>query len=178
MGIVSTPANVPLPRVTVTALSADGTSIRATVSGSDGVFSFADLPPGSWSLTLESEGFAPLRVAPLSVSAGRATRFDAVLTAPAGAPAPGVASSATAAAAAGLALALQPPEPAPATDTQTPFAIGDLGWMNGTTRVQAPVFDTRFFTPEVRFDVNYLQDFNHPRDHTIGGSSEEFRSGE
>jgi hypothetical protein len=40
------------------------------------------------------------------------------------------------------------------------------------------VFDTKFFTPEVRFDVNYLQDFNHPNDHTIVGSTEEFRSGE
>ncbi|HYW90636.1 MAG TPA: outer membrane beta-barrel protein, partial [Chloroflexota bacterium] len=35
-----------------------------------------------------------------------------------------------------------------------------------------------FFTPEVRFDVNYLQSFNHPNDHTIVGSTEEFRSGE
>jgi len=26
--------------------------------------------------------------------------------------------------------------------------------------------------------VNYLQDFNHPVDHTIVGSTEEFRSGE
>ena len=41
-----------------------------------------------------------------------------------------------------------------------------------------PVFDTKFFTPEIRFDVNYLQDFNHPVDHTIVGSTEEFRSGE
>jgi Putative beta-barrel porin-2, OmpL-like. bbp2 len=63
-------------------------------------------------------------------------------------------------------------------DTQTPFAVGDLGWMNGTTRATTPVFDTKFFTPEVRFDVNYLQDFNHPVDHTIVGSTEEFRSGE
>jgi len=35
-----------------------------------------------------------------------------------------------------------------------------------------------FFTPEIRLDVNYLQDFNHPVDHTIVGSTEEFRSGE
>jgi Putative beta-barrel porin-2, OmpL-like. bbp2 len=74
--------------------------------------------------------------------------------------------------------ALQAPEPAPAVDTQTPFAVGDLGWMNGTGRGTTPVFDTKFFTPEVRFDVNYLQDLNHPADHTIVGSTEEFRSGE
>jgi hypothetical protein len=50
--------------------------------------------------------------------------------------------------------------------------------MNGTTRGAGPVFDTKFFTPEVRFDMNYLQDFNHPVDHTITGSTEELRAGE
>ncbi len=74
--------------------------------------------------------------------------------------------------------ALQAPDAGPAVDTQTPFAVGDLGWMNGTSREKAPVFDTKFFTPEIRFDVNYLQNFNHPVDHTIVGSTEEFRSGE
>jgi len=34
------------------------------------------------------------------------------------------------------------------------------------------------FTPEIRFDVNYTSSFNHPKDNTIGGSSEIFRSGE
>jgi hypothetical protein len=74
--------------------------------------------------------------------------------------------------------ALQAPDAAPAVDTQTPFAVGDIGWMNGNTREKAPIFDTKFFTPEIRFDTNYLQDFNHPVDHTIVGSTEEFRSGE
>ena len=108
--------------------------------------------------------------------------------APAGA-VPGVVAAAPAAAAPALAAAaakpapivpeaLQAPEPGPAVDTQTPFAIGDLGWMNGTPRTSTPIFDTKFFTPEVRFDVAYLQDFNDPRDHTIVGSTEEFRSGE
>ena len=66
----------------------------------------------------------------------------------------------------------------PTVDTQTPFAVGDLGWMNGTSREKAPIFDTKSFTPEIRMDVNYLQDFDHPVDHTIVGSTEEFRSGE
>src|SRR5467141_161224 len=38
--------------------------------------------------------------------------------------------------------------------------------------------DTKFFTPEFRADVDYIYDFNHPQDDTIGGSSEVFRSGE
>jgi hypothetical protein len=75
--------------------------------------------------------------------------------------------------------ALQAPPPPPDNDTYTPYAnAGDFGWMNGTGRSMTPVFDTNFFTPEVRFDVNYLQSLNHPVDHTIVGSTEEFRSGE
>ena len=38
--------------------------------------------------------------------------------------------------------ALQAPPPGPEVDTQTPFAVGDIGWMNGNTREQAPIFDT------------------------------------
>ncbi len=38
--------------------------------------------------------------------------------------------------------------------------------------------DTKFFTPEIRADVDYIYDFNHPKDNTIGGSSEVFRANE
>jgi hypothetical protein len=38
--------------------------------------------------------------------------------------------------------------------------------------------ETSFFTPEIRADVDYVYDYNHPADHTIGGSSEVFRAGE
>jgi Putative beta-barrel porin-2, OmpL-like. bbp2 len=74
--------------------------------------------------------------------------------------------------------ALQEPEPAPAVDNFTPFAYGDFTWLNGSSRTHAPIFDTKFFTPEVRFDTHFLQSFNQPRDHTLGGSTEMFRSGE
>jgi hypothetical protein len=49
----------------------------------------------------------------------------------------------------------------------SPFAVGDIGWMNGNAREKAPIFD-----------MNHLQRGNHPQDHTIVGSTEEFRSGE
>ncbi len=39
-------------------------------------------------------------------------------------------------------------------------------------------FANKFFTPEIRADVDYVYDFAHPADDTIGGSSEIFRSGE
>jgi hypothetical protein len=179
VGVVTNSAKLPVAGVTVTAVRADGEAIRATVSGSDGVYSFADLPPGAWSLTVDAVGYQEVAVPALEVVASKATRHDVVMNAPAGAPAPVAAPApAPAAVAQTVSPALQAPEPAPEVDTQTPFAVGDIGWMNGTPREKAPIFDTKFFTPEIRFDVNYLQDFNHPADHTIIGSTEEFRSGE
>jgi hypothetical protein len=56
--------------------------------------------------------------------------------------------------------------------------VPDIGWMNGQGRESSPIFDTKFFTPEIRFDSNYLYSLNDPHDHTIVGSTEEFRSGE
>jgi hypothetical protein len=74
--------------------------------------------------------------------------------------------------------ALQTPEVAPGVDNQTPFAFGDFSWLNGSARTKDTVLDTKFFTPEIRFDTNYIEDFNQPIDHTIVGSTESFRSGE
>jgi hypothetical protein len=70
------------------------------------------------------------------------------------------------------------PPAAPAVDLQTPFAYGDFTWLNGTPRNKDVVFDSPFFTPEVRFDTHYMEDFNQPKDHTIVGATESFRSGE
>ncbi|HEV2229316.1 MAG TPA: TonB-dependent receptor [Steroidobacteraceae bacterium] len=183
VGTVTSPAGVPVAHATVTALRADGAAIRATISGSDGVYTFGDLTPGVWDITVQASGAAEVSVPALAVLAGKATRHDIVMNVAAPAPAAPAVAAAPAAAPSPAAAqlvpeALQAPLPGPAVDTETPFAVGDIGWMNGTTRTQAPIFDTRFFTPEVRFDVNYLQDFNHPVDHTIVGSTEEFRSGE
>jgi hypothetical protein len=47
VGIITDAVRVPVVHVTVTPLRADGRAIRATVSGSDGVYSFANLPPGA-----------------------------------------------------------------------------------------------------------------------------------
>jgi hypothetical protein len=59
-----------------------------------------------------------------------------------------------------------------------PFAFADWTWLNGSPRTKEAAFDSKFFTPEIRADVSYIYDFNHPSDDTIGGSSEVFRSGE
>src|SRR5438552_2664281 len=59
-----------------------------------------------------------------------------------------------------------------------PFAFADYTWLNGNPRTKEPAFDSNFFTPEIRADVDYIVDFNYPSDDTIGGSSEVFRSSE
>jgi hypothetical protein len=74
--------------------------------------------------------------------------------------------------------ALQAPDAGPAVDNFTPFAFADFTWMNATSRNKDTVLDTKFFTPEIRFDTNYMEDFNQPIDHTIVGATESFRSGE
>lgn len=59
-----------------------------------------------------------------------------------------------------------------------PFSFADFSWLNGNSRIKEVPFDTKFFTPEVRADVDYVYDFKHPKDDTIGGSSEIFRANE
>ena len=59
-----------------------------------------------------------------------------------------------------------------------PFAFADFTWLNGNARTKEVPLDTKFFTPEIRADISYIYDFNHPKDDTIGGSSEVFRSKE
>jgi Putative beta-barrel porin-2, OmpL-like. bbp2/Carboxypeptidase regulatory-like domain len=186
VGIVMNAAKRPVGGVTVTAVR-EGGGIHATISGSDGVYSFADLPVGSWSLTATVEGYPESLGTGIKVVAGKATRFDIVMNvavAPAPTPTPAAppalaVAPPTARPAPTVPEALQAPEPAPEVDNKTPWAdVGYVGWMNGTSREKEPVFDTKFFTPEIRLDMNYLQSLNHPQDHTIVGSTEEFRSGE
>src|SRR5579862_8738673 len=59
-----------------------------------------------------------------------------------------------------------------------PFAFADFTWLNGNPRTKDVPLDTKFFTPEIRSDVDYIYDFRHPKDDTISGSSEVFRANE
>jgi len=59
-----------------------------------------------------------------------------------------------------------------------PFAFADFTWLTGNARTKEVPMDTKFFTPEIRADVDYIYDFRHPKDDTISGSSEVFRSSE
>jgi hypothetical protein len=59
-----------------------------------------------------------------------------------------------------------------------PFSYADWTWMNANGRNVDSPWSTKYFTPEFRADVNYIDDFNHPKDATMGGSTESFRSNE
>ena len=211
VGVVRNAAKLPVAGATVTAMRTDGGAIRATVSSSDGVYSFADLTPGEWSVTAQVDGYPDAVVPAVTVVASKAARSDLVMNAPAAAPptlaaetqpavtaptAPANAKTATNAKAPAPSFidslklklaapeaqsvpdALHSPDATEGVDNFTPFAFGDFTWLNGQPRNKTPVFDTKFFTPDIRFDAHYMQSFNHPKDHTIVGSTESFRSGE
>ena len=77
-------------------------------------------------------------------------------------------------------LAEPPQAPAAAPDKKKaePFAFADFTWLTGNPRTKESPIDSKWFTAEFRIDANYTHDFNHPKDNTIGGSSEIFRWGE
>jgi hypothetical protein len=63
-------------------------------------------------------------------------------------------------------------------DGWDPFSYADWTWMNANGRQHDSPWSSKYFTPEFRADANYMLDFNHPKDDTMGGSTESFRSDE
>ncbi|MGA7785191.1 MAG: hypothetical protein WB997_11180, partial [Candidatus Acidiferrales bacterium] len=63
-------------------------------------------------------------------------------------------------------------------EVSAPFAFADFTWLNGNSRTTESPLATKYFTPEFRADTSYIEDFNHPSDHTLVGSSESGRTGE
>jgi hypothetical protein len=112
-------------------------------------------------LKKNAEG-APASVSPANVLPGNSSSSAA---------SPGVSGAAVPAQATTNAA---PEKPKPAD----PFAYADWTWLNGTPRNKDVVWDSKFFTPEFRMDAHYVMDFNHPRDDSMGGSTEIFRSNE
>jgi hypothetical protein len=110
-------------------------------------------------------------------SAGSSETAGVAPVAPVAASSPGVTNVATAG-------GVQPPATeksasgAAKPKKAEPFAFADFTWLTGNARTKESPMDTKFFTPEIRADVDYVYDFAHPKDDTIGGSSEVFRSSE
>ena len=94
LGVVIDASQLPVARATVTAVSADGASFRAVLTGIDGSYALSDLPAGSWSITAQIDGAAPVTVQQVVVETRTAKRFDIVMNGVAPALAPNAVQSA------------------------------------------------------------------------------------
>jgi hypothetical protein len=200
VGTVLDPSGAALSGVELTIRNLATDEIQNRTSDASGTFSVQDLTPGSFEITAAKNGFREAN-ATVVVAAQKQVQADFRLepAALAEAAAPDATPPDTLearvkqleaellglkASAAGLqqtapaASAQNAPAAAPAVDLQTPFAFGDFTWVNGGPRNKKVAFDSPFFTPEVRFDTHYMQSLNNPIDHTLGGATESFRSGE
>jgi TolA-binding protein len=92
-------------------------------------------------------------------------------------PGAGVSPSLQAAAPAAPAEPAAPEIGAQTTTKGEPFP-GDWTWLNSNGHATDSPMATKYFTPEFRADANYIFDYNHPIDDTMGGATESFRSDE
>jgi hypothetical protein len=83
----------------------------------------------------------------------------------------------TQAAAAAPTVPATPEIKAQTTTKGEPFE-GDWTWLNSNGHAVDSPMATKYFTPEFRADANYILDYNHPHDDTMGGATESFRSDE
>jgi hypothetical protein len=75
------------------------------------------------------------------------------------------------------ATATSPEISAQRTTKGEPFP-GDWTWLNSNGHASDSPMATKYFTPEFRADAHYMLDYNHPKDDTMGGATESFRSDE
>ena len=203
VGTVQDPAGAAVSAAELTLKNLTTDEILSRTSDESGTFSIQNLTPGSYEIRARKFGFGEAD-ATIVLAASQRVHADFRLklattaehaAAPAGAGAPDLGTlearieqletelAALKASAEGIVLPpVFAPQNAPAApaavDDKTPFAFGDFSWLNGQPRNKKVAFDSPFFTPEVRFDTSYNYDLNNPVDHTLGGSTEEFRSGE
>jgi len=69
-GTVTDPSGAVVPNANITLKNQLSGDIRRTVSNSEGVFAFASVPTGEYTITIESQGFAKWERAGIKVSAG------------------------------------------------------------------------------------------------------------
>ena len=59
-----------------------------------------------------------------------------------------------------------------------PFGFADFTWLNGNPRTIDSPLGNSVVTGEFRADVSFIEQFNHPSDHTLVGTSESGRTSE
>jgi len=70
------------------------------------------------------------------------------------------------------------PEISAQTTTKGEPFPGDWTWLNSNGHASDSPMATKYFTPEFRADAHYMLDYNHPKDDSMGGATESFRSDE
>ena len=150
---------------TVNAIAANPASLSATPASAASASSVATTVNSS------APSLAPTSSTPSSLGAAAPSRGDAAGLATAAAASSTPQQASVPAQTAAIAATEKPAASAP-------FAFADFTWLNGNPRTKDVPLDTKFFTPEIRSDVDYIYDFRHPKDDTISGSSEVFRSNE
>ena len=79
-GVVTDPSQAVVPQAKVTLKDAQSGSQRETVTNSDGYFTIASVPVGSYELTIETKGFNPYKVSGITLNGGDKRNVDAQLT--------------------------------------------------------------------------------------------------
>jgi len=79
-GVVTDPSQAVVAQAKVTLKDVQSGSQRGTVTNSDGYFTFASVPVGSYELAIETKGFNPYKVSGITLNGGDKRNVDAQLT--------------------------------------------------------------------------------------------------
>ncbi|MBI3684775.1 MAG: TonB-dependent receptor [Acidobacteria bacterium] len=78
-GLVTDPSSAPVIGVKVTATNTATNVVTGTLTSQDGRYNLPQLPPGTYSLSLEAGGFAPARRTGIELTVGQIARIDVEL---------------------------------------------------------------------------------------------------
>jgi Carboxypeptidase regulatory-like domain len=79
-GIIADPTGAAVPGATVTVRNTGTNDTRQTISGSDGRYTFSQLPPASYEVTVESRGFKRFVAPEVTLIASQAAEFNVSLS--------------------------------------------------------------------------------------------------
>jgi hypothetical protein len=88
VGMVRNAAHAPVVGATVTVTRLDNHSIRSTMSSSEGIYSFSDVVPGTYSVTSQADGYTDAVISTVEVTSGKASTTNIAMAMPAPAPKP------------------------------------------------------------------------------------------
>ena len=78
-GVVADPSGAVIPGAAISLTDAQGHTIASAISGSDGSYTFASVPPGTYIVLVNAQGFGTLTTRSLPLTAGANRVFNPVL---------------------------------------------------------------------------------------------------